>query len=63
MIKNKTIVKNDFLNEQYIKIDHSSGLTVYLIEKNMSTSYAILATNFGSMDNVISSDEENYYVT
>ena len=58
MIKNKTIVKNDFLNEQYIKIDHSSGLTVYLIEKNMSTSYAILATNFGSMDNVISSDEE-----
>ena len=51
MIENRQIIENDFLNEKYTKIKHSSGLTIFLINKDLSTSYAIFATNFGSMDN------------
>lgn len=51
MVNDKIVINNDFLDEKYIKIKHSSGLNVFLINKEMSTSYAIFATNFGSMDN------------
>ena len=51
MINNRHLIENSFLNERYIKLEHSSGLTIFLIKKDMSTSYAILATDFGSMNN------------
>lgn len=53
MNKNRTIVKDLFLNEEYLKIKHSSGLDITIINKDFSTSYAILAVNFGSLDNKI----------
>ncbi len=44
-------VKNAFLSEQYDKIVHRSGLTVYVFPKKLSTTYASLTVRFGSLDN------------
>ena len=35
------------LGEQYYKIDHDSGLTVFVFPKNLSTTYGIFSVNFG----------------
>ena len=53
MNKNRVIVKDLFFNEEYLTIKHSSGLDITIINKDFSTSYAILAVNFGSLDNKI----------
>ena len=52
MIKDKKIVRSDFLGEEYITFRHKSGLDVYVFKKNLSTSYALFATKYGSLDNV-----------
>ena len=46
-----TLKRNDFINESYYYTKHKSGLSVYVIPKEMSTSYAIFGTKFGSIDN------------
>lgn len=44
-------IKNDFLDEEYQKILHPSGLTIYVMpKKNYKSSYAIFGTNYGSVD-------------
>ena len=35
------------LGEHYFKIDHDSGLTVYVFPKNLSTTYGVFSVNFG----------------
>ncbi len=45
-------IKNELLGESYFKIEHSSGLTVYVMKKEgYKSSYAIFGTAFGSADN------------
>ena len=39
------------LGESYFAIDHACGLSVYLIPKKLTTSYALFATKYGSLDN------------
>lgn len=51
-------VKNDFLQEQYDKICHESGLTVYVFPKALSTAYASISVPFGSLDNTFSMEGE-----
>lgn len=47
-------VKNELLNERYFDIDHSSGLKILVMPKeNYSSSYAIFATKYGSIDTMI----------
>lgn len=47
-------VKNDLLNEKYYDIDHPSGLKILVMPKeNYSSSYAIFATKYGSIDTMI----------
>lgn len=58
MIKLRSVVKNDFLKEEYVRIIHSSGLRIFLIKKDMATTYAIYGTNFGSMDNKYYSSDD-----
>lgn len=42
---------NEFLGEEYYKIEHKSGLTVYVMpKKNMKSCFAIFGTNYGSVD-------------
>ena len=44
-------IKSDILNEKYYKINHSSGLTVYVLPKeNYSSAYAVFGTKYGSID-------------
>ena len=35
------------LGEQYYKIDHDSGLAVFVFPKNLSTTYGVFSVNFG----------------
>ena len=46
-----TIKRNDFLREEYYRFKHGSGLEVCVFPKKLSTSYAIFATRYGSIDN------------
>ncbi len=44
-------VFSELLKERYVKVRHKSGLTVYVFPKDLTTSYALIATRFGSVDN------------
>ncbi|MCI8387010.1 MAG: insulinase family protein [Clostridiales bacterium] len=47
---NITTKRNDFLREEYYTFTHKSGLPVYVFPKKLSTSYALFATRYGSID-------------
>ena len=40
-----------YLDEEYFRFRHRSGLEVYVMPNKLATSYAILATRYGSFDN------------
>ena len=44
------------LGERYFKIEHDSGLAIYLFPKKMTSMYALFATRYGSVDNEIEQD-------
>lgn len=45
-------IKNNRLKEEYIKIEHKSGLTILMYPmKGYSSAYALFGTKFGSIDN------------
>ncbi len=46
-----TTRENAFLGEKYYHIKHKSGLTIYVFPKNHTSTYAIIGTNYGSVDN------------
>ncbi len=48
---NEQIIKNQAIGEEYIKITHQTGLSIYLYQKEgFSTTYAMFSTNYGSID-------------
>lgn len=48
----KIITKeNRLIGEKYLYTKHESGLDIYLVPKKLSTSYAIIGTRYGSVDN------------
>lgn len=51
-------VKNAFLCEQYDRVSHESGLTVYVFPKALSTAYASITVPFGSLDNTFRIGDE-----
>ena len=59
---NKIEYKNRLLGEEYCKIDHESGLSIYVFPKDRMTSCAILATEYGSVDNCFYSEEDGKYI-
>ena len=46
------IKESALLGERYYIKKHASGLPVYVYPKKMSTTYAMLAVNFGSLDDI-----------
>jgi len=56
-------LRSDLLREQYTKVRHKSGLTVCMFPKELTTSYAILATRFGSVDNRFRVGDETDFIT
>ncbi len=45
-----TLKRNEFLKEEYYSYKHKSGLDVYVFPKKLSTTYALFATRYGSVD-------------
>ena len=45
------------LRERYMLIQHPSGLTVYVFPKQLTGTYALLATDFGSVDTVCRTED------
>lgn len=54
----KEYFESDF-GESYVRAEHSSGLTIYILEKpQYNSAYAIFGTKYGSIDNCFSVDGE-----
>ena len=54
-------VRNELLNEKYYDIDHPSGLKILVMPKeNYSSTYAIFATKYGSIDTMIQMDDGTF---
>lgn len=52
-------IKNEFVLEKYYKIEHDSGLSIYVMPKeNYKSAYAIFGTNYGSVDTAFSKKGE-----
>ncbi|MBE6603064.1 MAG: insulinase family protein [Ruminococcaceae bacterium] len=47
----KQVFKSELLGEQYTLFTHASGLRIYVFPKKMTSTYALLATDFGAVDN------------
>lgn len=45
------------LRERYYRMEHHSGLPIYVFPKKLTTAYALFAVNYGSMDNAFSRSE------
>ncbi len=58
-----TLVRSEFLNEQYTFFKHESGLKVYVFPKKLSTSYAVFATKYGSLENKFKSSKDTDFTT
>ena len=50
------IFESSLLREKYYRYTHECGLPVYVFPKKLSSTYAIFATRYGSIDNVFSTD-------
>ena len=50
MMNNITTKRSEFLKEEYYSYKHKSGLDVYVFPKKLSTSFALFATRYGSID-------------
>ncbi len=45
------------LKEHYVKLEHPSGLGIYVFPKDLTTTHAMFATHYGSLDNRFSAGE------
>ena len=46
----KTEFSSDFLGERYLRLEHQSGLPIYVFPKKLTTTYAFFAVRYGSLD-------------
>ncbi len=59
---NREIIRSEKLREEYVKIDHPSGLTMLLCPmEGYSTSYAMFTTKYGSVDSCFKTNLEPDY--
>lgn len=54
--ENFEIFESLLLREKYYRYTHKCGLPIYIFPKKLSSTYAIFATRYGSIDNVFSTD-------
>lgn len=60
----RVVIKNEKLNEKYIKLQHKTGLTVLLYPmEGYSTSTAIFATKYGSIDRTFKKSTSDKFTT
>ncbi len=53
---------SEALDERYYRLQHKSGLDIYVFPKNMSTTYALFSTKYGSIDNHFKTAEGEFAV-
>ncbi len=51
MTNNFTVKESTLLKEKYYYLKHKSGLGIYVFPKDLTTSYAMFGTDYGSIDN------------
>lgn len=54
-------LKSEVIGESCLKIEHKSGLTVYISKKPFSTAYAVFGTRYGSCDNLFKLSSESSF--
>jgi len=60
----REIIKNNRVNEQYIRIKHKSGCTICLCPmEGFSSAYALFGTKYGSVDSRFKTDNDADFVT
>ena len=60
----KTVVQSPRIHEEYIRMEHDSGLTILLYPmKGFSTAYALFGTKYGSVDNCFKTGDDADFVT
>lgn len=60
----KKIIRSERIGEEYIQVDHPSGLTILICPmKEYSTTYALFGTKYGSINTKFKTSEETDYVT
>ena len=52
----RTEFYSPLLKERYCRLDHESGLQIYVFPKKLTTSYALLAARYGSLDRAVCVD-------
>lgn len=62
MTDKKTVI-SDLLREEYTVVTHKSGLHIYVFPKDLASSYALIATRFGSVDNCFRLEGESDFTT
>ena len=61
---NREIIRSKAIGEEYIRVNHPSGLTVLLYPtKGFASTYALFATKYGSIDNSFRRSDEQEFVT
>lgn len=58
-----TEIKSEAIGERYYTYRHKSGLRVFVIPKDFSTSYAILATKYGSIEKTFRRKGDEDFIT
>ena len=53
-----TVRESALLGEKYTCIHHKSGLDIYVYPKDLTSTYAIFATKYGSIDNCFKKEGE-----
>ena len=59
---NKKLFTSSLLGEQYYKVEHSSGLRIYVCPKDVCTTYAILTIGFGGNVTRYKKDGESFNI-
>ena len=57
------IKESELLNEKYHFFRHKSGLEVFVLKKEMTTSYAIIATRYGAINNKFKTNNDEEFTT
>ena len=57
-----TKVRNETIGEEFFTREHESGLTVYVIPKKHSATYALFGTRYGSIDVKFKTDRDEDYL-
>ena len=58
-----TEINNPKIKERYFSFTHKSGLRVYVYPKKLSSSYALFATQYGSLENKFKTENDADYTT